>query len=112
MHHVEYACIQPRRFAIAKRVIQIEAAFHALEKREPFEVTDRNAILEDHQGKIVAQWQASFWQQTHDEDLNTTTQLCSIDIFRIAMREAVKLAITNRRCIACHVECLLALPRR
>src|SRR3569832_1201889 len=97
MHDVEYPRIQPRRFTIAKRVIQIEAAFHALEKREPFEVPDRNAVLVDHQGMIGAQWQALLGRQTKKEDLDTAVQLSSIDSFSIAMREAVKLAITNRR---------------
>src|SRR6185369_6358025 len=109
MHHVQNARIEPRRFTIAKRVIQIEAAFHALEKREPFEVADRNAVLVDHHGMIAAQRKTPLRRHSHDEDFDAAAQLRSINVIRIAVRETVKLAITNRRGVARHIERFLAL---
>src|ERR1044072_6553801 len=100
MHHVQHARIQPCRFTIAKRVIQIESAFHALEKREPFEVADRDAVLVDHYGVLVAPRKALFSRQADDKDLDAATQLRTIDVFRFTVRETVKLAITNRRGVA------------
>src|ERR1051326_1902563 len=112
MHHIEYASVQPRRFTIAKRVIQIEAAFHPFEKREPFEVTDRNTVLVNHRGVIRTERQPLLRRETDDEELDAAAQLYAINVFRIAMRETVKLAITNSRCIARHVERLLAFLAR
>src|SRR5215216_946832 len=104
MHDVERSCIQPRGFTIAERVIQVEAAFHALEERESFEVADRNTVLVDHRSVISAQRQTLLSRQGHKKEFHAAAQLRAIDMFRIAVPEAIKLAITNGRGFARHVE--------
>src|SRR6185369_6259116 len=104
MHDVERARVEPRRFPVAKRVVQVEPTLHAFEERESFEVTDRHAVLVNHCRVIDAQRQTLLARQAHEEKLNTSSQLRVIDVFRIAVCEAIEFAITNRRSFTSHVE--------
>src|SRR6185295_7979078 len=103
MHDVEYARVEPRCFTVAKRVVQVESTLHPFEERDAFEVTDRHTIFVDRRGVINAQRQTLIRGQAHEKKFYTAAQLRVIDVFRIAVREAVKLAITNGRSFTSHV---------
>ena len=50
----QQARIEPRRFALAERVIQVESHFGALEQRQHFHVAGGHTILEEHAGMVGA----------------------------------------------------------
>src|ERR1700720_2631690 len=61
---------------------------------------------------IGAQWQTLRWRHTHKEQIYAAANARSEDSCRISMREAVELAIAQRRRLARHVENTLTLTTR
>src|SRR2546423_4319112 len=74
LHQTQDSRVQPRGLAFAKCVVKIEPALHALKNREPFEISNRHAVLKNNRGVISAQRQTMFRRPAEHERLRTAPE--------------------------------------
>src|SRR5204862_1980109 len=94
-HQAQDARVEPGRFAVPKRVVEIEAALHPLTDRQAFEVSDRHSILEHHRSVIGAQRQTVFRRHADDVNDGAASELSFDYSPSIAVSEAMQFPITN-----------------
>src|SRR5579883_233689 len=99
--------VEPGGFTFAESVIEIEAGFHALEQRKPFEVSDGDAVLEKHPGVICAQRETPLAGDAEEVEIDAAAEVGMIDVRGVGIGEAPQLAIPHGGRIENHVENLL-----
>src|ERR1043166_274795 len=87
-HQTQNARIEPRGFAIAKGVVEVEATLHAFADRQAFKVSNGHAVLKHHRRLISAQWQTILGRHPHHVDNCAATNFGLYYPTSIAKREA------------------------
>ena len=93
-------CVDPRRLALAERVVQVEADLEPLEEREAFDVADRDAVLDDEPAVRRAQRQTPLGANADEEELDAPARPRGDDRRRIRVRERVELPVARCRRLA------------
>jgi len=100
----QQARIEPRRFAFAKGVVEIEADFRTLEEGKDLDVARGYAVFGKHAGVVGAQGETAAGGHAEEPDVHPAARIGVEDPALVRKVEAVEFAVAYRGSVEDKVE--------